>query len=330
MEIAEDYLRKAESGQLQEWSWNPFSDKFSPGLWMIESIKNMANGAGGGSVTYPDPLIGLKNVGDTIVISGEAIAVAAYAGPKLLKSTPLGRGAAAFLKLKSATDKMGEDKEDKGGMASVLSTMMFILFFVGVLLSVWVPMIPFVIWISAVISWFAVVIESIFSAPLWAMAHFEAEGEGMGQRTSHGYMFAVNLLLRPMLMVLGFLAAWLVLTAMANLVSTLYMIAVGNAQIDEAGGTSLTGPVSIAGFIIIYGIIMMMLVNKSFELIHVIPENVTAWLGGHVRGNHGQGAEKDVHGMIVGAIHKSQVLQPAKKPADDDKGASKGKGKFGD
>ena len=336
--IAEDYLNKAERGQLQTLSLNslnPFSNKDSPGLWMVEAIKNMANSAGGGSTTYPDPLVGLKNVGDTIIIAGESIFVAMKAGPMLAKLTPVGRAASTASSMKSKADAVSGagENEDKGGIASVMSTVMFVLFFVGILLSIWVPMIPFVTWVAAVISWFAVVMESIFSAPLWAMAHFEAEGEGMGQRTGHGYMFAVNLLLRPMLMVLGFLAAWLILTATANLVSTLYMIAVGNAQIDEAGGTSMTGIISVPGFIIVYGIIMMMLVNKSFELIHAVPENVTAWLGGHVRGNHGQGGEKDVHGMIVGAIHKSQVLQPPKTPGGGGDGgggaAPSGKGKIG-
>lgn len=185
-------------------------------------------------------------------------------------------------------------------------------------------MIPFVTWIAACMSWLVIVCESVISAPLLAMAHLEAEGEGMGQRTTHGYMFAINLLLRPMLIAIGFIFAWLILTAAASLVSSLFMIAVENAQIDEAGGTSLTGPASIIGYIVIYGIIMLMLVNKSFELIHVIPETVTAWLGGHIRSDHGRGGEKDSHGMVIGAVNQSKVAlgSTPKKGKDNSPNAS--------
>ena len=35
----------------------------------------------------------------------------------------------------------------------------------------------------------------------------DGDGEGMGQRTQHGYMFYINALARPGLMIIGFLAA---------------------------------------------------------------------------------------------------------------------------
>src|SRR5260363_110800 len=68
-------------------------------------------------------------------------------------------------------------------------------------------MLPFIIWFGGVVSWFAVVGEAMIAAPLWAMTHLDGDGEGMGPRTTHGYIFLLNLIFRPVFMVIGFVLA---------------------------------------------------------------------------------------------------------------------------
>src|SRR5260363_110891 len=68
-------------------------------------------------------------------------------------------------------------------------------------------MLPFIIWFGGVVSWFAVVGEAMIAAPLWAMTHLDGDGEGMGPRTPHGYIFLLNLIFRPVFMVIVFVLA---------------------------------------------------------------------------------------------------------------------------
>jgi conjugal transfer/type IV secretion protein DotA/TraY len=62
----------------------------------------------------------------------------------------------------------------------------------GITLAVYVPMIPALFWTLGVVAWMLVVAECILLAPVWALAHLEAEGEGMGQRAEKGYAMLLD------------------------------------------------------------------------------------------------------------------------------------------
>src|SRR5260364_256205 len=101
-------------------------------------------------------------------------------------------------------------------------------------------MLPFIIWFGGVVSWFAVVGEAMIAAPLWAMTHLDGDGEGMGPRTTHGYIFLLNLIFRPVFMVIGFVLAGAGIMVLGTLLNAMFGVAMQNAQYD-----SITGIVSI-------------------------------------------------------------------------------------
>jgi hypothetical protein len=43
-----------------------------------------------------------------------------------------------------------------------------------------------------VLAWLLSVVEGVAAAPFLAFAHFDTDGEGMGQRTAHGYTFMLQ------------------------------------------------------------------------------------------------------------------------------------------
>lgn len=51
-----------------------------------------------------------------------------------------------------------------------------------------IPALPAMIMIAAVIGWVFLVVELLVAAPVWAVAHAYAEGEGFApQQASYGY-----------------------------------------------------------------------------------------------------------------------------------------------
>jgi conjugal transfer/type IV secretion protein DotA/TraY len=48
----------------------------------------------------------------------------------------------------------------------------------GVMLAYYLPFVPFIFWWFAVVGWIMLVIEALFTAPLWASAHVIPEGKG--------------------------------------------------------------------------------------------------------------------------------------------------------
>jgi conjugal transfer/type IV secretion protein DotA/TraY len=160
-------------------------------------------------------------------------------------------------------------------------------------------MLPFMIWFGGLLGWFAVVCESLVASPLWAMAHLDGDGEGMGQRTAHGYIFLLNVMFRPMLMIFGFVFAGAGVVVLGTLLNTMFGVALANAQFD-----STTGLVSIIGYITLYVSMCLSLVHGSFSLIHVIPDQVFSWLGGSMAGAAGKDFhDKGKEGLGAGMRH---------------------------
>ncbi|MBU3936738.1 MAG: DotA/TraY family protein, partial [Proteobacteria bacterium] len=113
-----------------------------------------------------------------------------------------------------------------GGLAAVgggdvlqalgLPALFKILLIIGLAMAYLLPFLPHILWYSGVISYFIVCIEAVVGAPLWMLAHLETEGEGMGQKTAHGYMFFLNVLFRPVLMVFGLVSGWLLMNILGE------------------------------------------------------------------------------------------------------------------
>lgn len=256
-----------------------------PGQRAAVALTNRFLGSSDGLTV--NPLIGMKNLGDDVLGLATG-AIAGYAGLKF--SVAVANGG-----LLGSVGNMviGFGK----GVDAVISTVepylrILILAFmgVGIVLSIYLPMIPFVVWFGAAINWLVVVGEAIIAAPLWAMTHMSGEGDGLGHRSGHGYIFLLNVMVRPLLMVVGFFMAGVAVAVGGSLLNKTFGIAMANAQFD-----SMTGMVSALGFIILYCSLCMNLVHRCFNLIVIVPDQVINWVGGHASPHLGAAPNDDAH-----------------------------------
>lgn len=145
----------------------------------------------------------------------------------------------------------------------------------GLALAYYLPAIPFIRWIAALVGWIILIVEALVAAPLWLCAHALPEGEGAaGQHGKRGYMLLLGIVIRPPLMVTGFFAAILLMQVLGRLIG-------GGFELFIAG-TAQTRIVGITGtfaMLVILGITVVMAANKFFSLIHYLPEHVTNWIG---------------------------------------------------
>ncbi|MCD9228635.1 DotA/TraY family protein [Ralstonia pseudosolanacearum] len=260
--------------------------KIFPGQAIVKMAIGMNSGQGPNGAT--NPLIGMKNLGDYILAGGWT-ALSGYAvvkGGLAASDSVLGKTLSAVGNVFSG-GVLGAIKEGAKGMLDALgpfiAMMIITLFFFGAVLSIYIPMLPFMIWFGGIVSWYAVVGEAIVAAPLWAMTHLDGDGEGMGQRTTHGYIFLLNVMFRPVLMVVGFILAGTGIVVLGTSLNTMFGVAMQNAQFD-----SITGLVSIIGFIVLYVGMCQTLVQGTFSLIHVVPDQVFTWLGSQMAANVGR------------------------------------------
>jgi conjugal transfer/type IV secretion protein DotA/TraY len=156
--------------------------------------------------------------------------------------------------------------ESAGAFAAVYTPIFYLGIFSllsgGIMLAYILPLLPFRLWIFGVARYIVRVMMAILAAPIWALAHIDPEGEGVGRRASQGYYVLLDLLLRPLLMVIGLLAGFMIVSILAELFSMVFHIAIKNALVGSHGG--LTG---LIVYIVLGSTLFISLVNIAFSTI---------------------------------------------------------------
>lgn len=278
----------------------------SLGQWIMGGALNMTMGASAtGASNTINPIIAFKNIGD----NGLAAAQSLYFAYKVYSGYADGIGGSAVSSI------VGSDIGAKiigklgpvGGMANALISIakdagalllpvIGLLFITAAVMAFYIPMVPFIQWFAALIQWFTSVIESLIGSSLWAMAHFDSDGEGMGQRTSYGYTYMLNNFARPIIMTFAFFIASAAITVMGTYLFRYFGAAVGTAQ-----GNSLTGLLSIVAYLVIFTVMGMTLVNSTFTMMLNLADRMIGWIGNNQNAAVGHEVENKVAGVFVNA-----------------------------
>jgi len=119
----------------------------------------------------------------------------------------------------------------------------------------------------------------------------------MGERTTHGYIFILNVMFRPVLMMIGFIAGSVIVIVGGTLLRPMFATAMENAQFD-----SWTGVISVLGFTGLFIGLSLTLVHTSFNLINVLPDQVFSWIGGNMANGFGKDVDDRSKQVFVGGV----------------------------
>ncbi|KGD43613.1 conjugal transfer/type IV secretion DotA/TraY family protein [Burkholderia pseudomallei] len=268
----------------------------SPGQALTEAITNINDG--GESRGQINPLIKMKNLGDHLTGVAE-IGLAGYLTAKGLEKTSESFSIAGLAsRVADASGAISFIKGALDGAGPIIMMIIIAALLLGLGLSTYLPMVPFVIWFGAAVNWLVVVGEGVIAAPLWAITHLGGEGDGFGHKTAHGYIFLLEMMVRPILMVIGFFLGGAGIIAGGTLLNEGFGIALANAQFD-----SLTGIGSILAYCTIYFSMCLNLVHSCFNLIFLVPDKVINWVGGvapaMIGGDHSERTKTALNTMLA-------------------------------
>lgn len=244
-------------------TWRWLSNKINGGIASIGNDGGLVN-----------PLIVGQKLGDTTIGAGQALI--------LVSKIPV---------VSKVLDKIPG--------AESLSTIGMVLFWAGAFLAIYVPMIPFIAFWSGIITWLGTLAEGLVAAPLWSIAHLDTDGEGLGRRTEYGYLFIAQVFLRPVLMVIGFVVASLSMLALGTLFTKLYSMAWETAGYQNF---DMGAVVLLVGGVVLFGVLLISIVQGSFNLISYIPDKVLGWLGNQVGEGLGRQQEAQHEGKFQSAV----------------------------
>lgn len=257
-----------------------------------------------------NPLLKMKAVGD-LTLGGAEISFGLFTSAKVLsRTTTKGVWGMALSFLSGNTLEAVAAILDS--IAPFVYFILLMLFGIGFSLSIYLPMVPFIFWLSAAANWIVSVLVGATGGSLWAATHIGTEEE-KGSRSAYGYIFLIDAQIRPMLMVLGFAFASLVIVAIGTLLNMLFGPVIANVQAN-----SITGIVSMVGLLMVYARICTTTVTRVFALQVTMPDYVISWLGGREAASILGGMAESAKSMFAGFSHGLQRI-PGVKSNDNQK-----------
>ncbi|TQI77299.1 conjugal transfer/type IV secretion protein DotA/TraY [Serratia fonticola] len=254
-------------------------------------IHSVMDGDDPNNSSQVNPLLKMKSVGDYTLGAAQST-FAAFTVAKGLVDGGNGSGLGKIVNAVSGAGYFA--KSIIGSIAPIVYFILFIMLSIGFSLSIFLPFIPLIYWITACTSWLGSVLIGTTAGSLWAATHIGTE-EDKGSRANYGYIFLIDAAIRPSLMVFGFFFASLVVVAIGTLLNILILPAMANVQAD-----SITGLASIIGILMIYARTCTTLVSSAFSLQVYLPDYVIAWLGGREAAQMMKGAVESTRNMFAG------------------------------
>lgn len=164
------------------------------------------------------------------------------------------------------------------------------LFVTGLTLSVYVPLIPFMLFTFGVVSWLIFVLECIAASPLIALGVTHPEGHQLLGKSEQALMLLVSVFLRPVLMIVGLVAGIVLSYVAVEILNYGFSSVVNDLRISASVGTGSGNDAKLIMVIVLYTFFVMSLVNQCFSLIYHLPDEIMKYIGG--AGHRGAEAEK--------------------------------------
>ena len=249
-----------------------------------------------------NPIGQLASFGSSLISSAlgtYTALIAATAGRHLgaaaFSWNPVTKGVAQKL-----ADAAGSAWEVGGGFINMV---LGILLIAGVVLTFVLPLIPFIRFLFGILTWLMSVVEAFLSITVFLAAHV-TRGEGnqlMTSVTRSGWLFLPGLVLRPALMLFGFVLGYWVFVAGIGILNGVFVPYLKDA--DDLVGIGVVGFITM---VVVYVFICYTLMNMAFKLIDVLPSVVLEWIGGRSSGGGG-GTESAMGGIMSGVGRMSAI-----------------------
>lgn len=219
---------------------------------------------------WSDPLIDVQETGQTILLAGGLTAAGSWIVDVLGKSAATGIVASGNVPASVAVSSLS------GYLAEAMSWLGWGLLIVGFIMTVVLPFLPMVYYVAGVISWVIMAVEAVIAAPLWVLLAFApSHGNDWLGTNKQGLLLYIGVFFRPVLMILGLLACFLVLRIAINFENIMF----SGAYFLTYPTGSFVSMLSAFGLIIIYVLLTLILVTNCCALITGVGEAVMDFIG---------------------------------------------------
>jgi hypothetical protein len=150
-------------------------------------------------------------------------------------------------------------------------------FIAGIVLTFFIPLMPFVRFFYAIVTWVGAILEAMFCLPFLALAHLNPKGEGfVGAKPQFGYRMVFQIFLRPTLTIFGLIGSLLIFYVAVRFLNAMYYQTVLGIANFGSGPAAFIARVV---FNIFYITLVYISATMSFKMIDHIPQRALQWMG---------------------------------------------------
>lgn len=169
-----------------------------------------------------------------------------------------------------------------------------ILYGAGIVLALYVPLIPYLVFTFTALGWMFLVFESLLGAPLVGLSLVVPSEDELG-KAGHAVMILLGIFLRPVLMILGFILA----IQLVYIAFKMLNFGFWKTLVSSTGAASGVGVFGMVAVMTMYSGIAATICHEAFSLIYVLPNKVMRWIG--VSGEDEMGAQAKA---LKGSVEK--------------------------
>ena len=157
-------------------------------------------------------------------------------------------------------------------IGGVMLFVLALLFGAGFMLGIYLPLIPYFLFLFGGLAWLILVIEALIASPLIALTLIIPNEDEIG-KAGHALVLLVSLFLRPALMIVGFVIASKLLMVSVRMLNYGFT----DVLYNSLGSFGLFGSISL---VVMYAGLFIAFIHEAFSLIYVLPDKAIRWMGG--------------------------------------------------
>lgn len=158
-------------------------------------------------------------------------------------------------------------------------TMIGILYSGGITMSYILPMLPALIWLGMCFGWLVLVMQAMIASPLWVVMHLSPhKGDDFIGAQRNGYMLVLSLIVRPVLMVIGFIFSVLAMNIIGYFINNFFLFIYSMTQVGTNG--FITAIFGIFVVPVMYCAVVYIALKEMLSIMHKVPDELLSWFGG--------------------------------------------------
>jgi len=232
-----------------------------------------------------DLLANLQNAGHNYLVTGELL-LGATALTRFSAAAVEGVGDSA-LSLLGANVLLNVLLEFLNMIGGLLYWAGIVFFVAGIVLAIYLPMLPAMLWTFGLIGWLEKLISLIINSGAWFAGHIIPDQDGVVNGVGRqGYILLASVLLRPPVMVLSLNFSMVALAAFGTFLDDFV-----NIFIPSTSQGYLNGPVTLVAQFAVFTIFIVVVCHAILAWIWKIPDEIPVFISGGAS-NFGEGESK--------------------------------------